>query len=207
MIFINLLPSESRVKEAKKLNLPYRQMGVLVFIIFLVLALYNLFLFVRVRGEYRKLVRQWQSMAERSNEAEALEKDLGAAILSEVDFYDSFVDPTLEAARVLNAVGALLPGTAWLSELKLQRRKKEVELILIGSSRSGLRGSLLIEIQNFVNELKGKIDPFIGPVTQMNPDVKKQIKVALTTSSKKGEAGWEITEFTATFKTEGFDLS
>ena len=135
MILINLLPSELRVKETKKLNLPYRQIGLVIFMIFLVTALYNLFLFVRVRGEYRKLDREWQAMAERSNEAEALEKDLGAAILSEVDFYDSFVDPTLEAARVLNGVSDLLPRSAWLSELKLHRQKKELELILTGSSR------------------------------------------------------------------------
>ena len=205
MILINLLPSELRVKETKKLNLPYRQIGLVIFMIFLVTALYNLFLFVRVRGEYRKLDREWQAMAERSNEAEALEKDLGAAILSEVDFYDSFVDPTLESARVLNVVSDLLPRSAWLSELKLHRQKKELELILTGSSRSGLRGSRLIEIQNFVNELKNKIEPFLGPLTQTDPNVKKQIKVALTTSSKKGEAGRETTEFTASFKTEGFD--
>ncbi len=206
MIFINLLPQELRVKETKKINIPYRPITIGIFSIFLVCALYNLFLFIRVREEYRGFSKQWKGLEQKSNEADVLERELGATIVTEVDFYDGFVDPPLETAKILNLVSDLIPDGAWLTQLNFRRNNKDMELILNGLSKAAGKGSKLIEIQNFANGLKDKMEESLGPASQANPAVRKKIKVAVTTSSQKGDSEKaESILFTVTFKTEKFD--
>lgn len=206
MILINLLPHELRIKETKKIHVPYRQIAVVIFSVFLLIALYNLFVYVRVREEYRRLDKQWKGLAERNAEAEAMEKELGAAILAEINFYDEFVDPTLEAARVLNLISDFVPNSIWFNQLEFERDKKAIQLTLNGFSSSSGKESNLVEIQKFTNDLKDQMEKFIDPMSSLNPNVKKHnIKVSVTTSSQKsGAEKGEVVQFTANFKSEGF---
>ncbi|MBI4358769.1 MAG: hypothetical protein HY584_05655 [Candidatus Omnitrophica bacterium] len=205
MIFINLLPAELRIKEKRKLRIPYRPIGAGVFFIFVVFAIYHLFLYVRIREEHRTLTQQWNAIQSKSVQADLLEQELGVTIFAEVDFYDDFVDPPLETARVLNLISTLIPNGAWLTEVKFARNKKELELFLNGFSESGGKSSRLIEIQQFANAIKDQVEAHLGPLTQANPNVKKTVKTMVTTSSQNrdGEKG-EITQFNATIRTEGF---
>ena len=206
MILINLLPQELRIKETKKLNIPYRSIAVVIFSIFLLLALYNLFLFIRIREEHRKLSKQWKTLEQRSGEADLLAKELGATIVTEVDFYDALVDPPLETARILNFVGDLIPDGAWLTQLDFQRSNKDMQLVLNGFSKSTGKASRLIDIQNFANAMKDKMEQLLGPASQANPDIKKKIRVAVATSSQKSDAEKaETIQFTTTFKTDKFE--
>ena len=136
MIFVNLLPQELRIKETKKLNIPYRAIALVVFSFFFVVALYNLVVYVRVREQYRAFQRQWNAMAERSGQADQLEQELGAGILAEVDFYDAFVSPELETARVMNQMSELLPGGIWLTQMRFVRKRKDIQLTLDGVSET-----------------------------------------------------------------------
>lgn len=205
MILVNLLPQQLRLKETRRINIPYKPIVAGIFLIFLIFALYNLFLYVRVREEHRGLQRQWSSLAEQSAKADLLERELGVTILAEVEFYDALVDPNLEAAKVLNLISDLIPKSVWLTQLKFVRAQKEMQLVLNGLSESTGKSSKLIEIQNFANKLKDEMEKVIGPVSAVGPGVNKQIKVAVTTSSQKGEVGKaEVTQFAATFETDGF---
>lgn len=206
MILINLLPQELRIKEIKRINIPYRPIAFVIFLIFLLLSLYNLFLFIRVRERHRNFSKQWKALEPRSNEADLLERELGATIVTEVDFYDGLVDPPLETARILNLVSDLIPESAWLTQLEFKRDNKDMQLILNGLARTSGKASKLIEIQNFANGLKDKMEESLGPASQASPNVKKKIKVTVTTSSQKADAEKaETILFTAAFKTDKFD--
>ena len=206
MLFVNLLPQELRRKEIRKLNIPYRPIAIGFFSLFLVFATYNLFLFIRIREEWRSLQKQWSGLADRSAQADQLERELGTSILKEVDFYDSFVDPSLPTSKVLNLVSDLIPLRVWLTRLKLIRKQKEFQLVLDGLSESaGAGGSRLVEIQNFANKLKDQMEQSLGPSSLLNPNAKKSVRAAVTTSSQRGDGSQtETTRFTATFETEGF---
>ena len=206
MILINLLPRELRHQEARKINIPYRLIAFGVFLVFLGLALYSLFLYVRIREEYRAYDQRWKALAQKSGEADNLERELGAFLVAEIDFYDAFIDPPLETARVLNSVSDLIPKSAWLNQFKFERNQKEIQLVLNGLTESTGKGGLrLIEIQNFANGLKNEMEQHVGPGSQANPNVKRPVRVTVTTSSQKSDAEKrEITQFLATFYTEGF---
>jgi len=87
------------------------------------------------------------------------------------------------------------------------KRKEEMWVMYIagGGSAFGGKSSKLIEIQQFTNALKDQMEQHIGPVTQVNPSLKKHITTAVTTSSQKGDGEKaEITQFNATIRTENF---
>ncbi|MBI4394777.1 MAG: hypothetical protein HY583_01125 [Candidatus Omnitrophica bacterium] len=205
MILINLNPQKI-AKETKKIRVPYRLIAFFVFVIFLSLSLYNLFAYIRLREGYRSYDKQWKAIAQKSAEADNLERELGASIISEVDFYDAFIDPSLETAKILNLASDLLPRSVWLNQLEFERNKKEMQLILSGlAEASGAGGLRLIEIQNFINSLKDQMEQLTSPVSQANPNSKKPIVATVVTSSQKSEANKsESIQFTATFRTEGF---
>lgn len=201
MILVNLLPQELRLRETKKIHVPYRTIAIGVFSLFILAALYHLFLYVRIREEHRSLKVKWETLAERSAQADRLEAELGATILAEVDFYDRLVDPPLETARVLNLVSDLIPRGAWLTQLKFERNEKHIQLILDGFSESQGKASKLIEIQDFVNGLKNQMEQTLNPLFQARPQMKKQFDAAVTTSSQKGDSlKGETIQFTATFE-------
>ena len=135
-----------------------------------------------------------------------MEKELGTAVLAEVDFYDAFVDPPLQTARVMNLVSDFIPAGAWLNQLKFVRNKKEIQLTLMGLSESVGKSSKLIEIQNFANKLKDQMEQLLEPLSPVDAGVKKHLKVAVTTSSQKADSvKGELTQFTVTFQTEKFE--
>lgn len=206
MILINLLPEDLRIKEVRKIAIPYREIAVGVFALFLIATLFNLFVYVRVRGEFRSLDKQWKELAPGNTEAESLEKELGATIVAEVDFYDQFVDPPLEAARVMNLMSDLIPASIWLDQMKFERKKRDIQLILMGFSESRGKSSTLVEIQKFANDLKARLEANIGPASNTNLNAKKHVKATVTTSSQTaGTDQSEVIQFTATLKSDGFD--
>ncbi len=193
MITINLLPEELRLKEVKQIHIPYQKIAFGVFLIVFVLTVYNLIVYLRVRSEYGALQKQWNQMAEKSLQADALESELGSSIIAEVDFYDSWVDPPLTTARILNLISDFIPKSVWLTEISFNRNKKNLDLVIIGLSQSGGGTSKLIDIQNFTNTLKSEMEKFTA---------KSRLKVAITTSSKKTSENTDLTQFTANFATE-----
>ena len=203
MIVINLLPQELRFKEVKHIHIPYQKIVFGIFFFVLVLSIYNLIVYVRVRSEYVALQKQWNQMAEKSAQADALESELGSSITTEVDFYDSLVDPLLTTSRILNSISDLMPKSVWLTGINFSRKKKDLDLAITGLSQSVGSTSKLIDIQNFANALKVEMEKFLGPVSQANPTVKSRLKVAVTTSSQKTSENIDTTQFTASFKTEG----
>lgn len=192
MITINLLPEELRLKEAKQIHIPYQKIAFGVFLIVFILTVYNLFVYIRVRSEYGSLQKQWNQMAEKSGQADALESELGSSINAEVDFYDSWVDPPLATARILNLISDFIPKSVWLTEINFVRNKKDLDLVVIGLSQSSGATSKLVDIQNFANTLKSEMEKIMA---------KGSLKVAITTSSKKTAENTDQTQFTANFST------
>ena len=69
------------------------------------------------------------------------------------------------------------------------------------------KSKLGLQEQGSFNSLKEQMEKFVEPASQWNPNLKKHIKVTVTTSSQKaGAQQAEIIQFTANFKTEDFDL-
>ncbi|GEM_PF-2822292 len=202
MITINLLPEELRSKEVQQIHVPYQKIAFGIFSIVFLLTIYNLIVYVRVRSEYRTLQKQWTQMADKSAQADALEKELGSSITSEVDFYDTLVDPPLETAKIMNLISDLIPTSVWLDQINFSRKKKDLDLTIVGFSQSSGATSKLVEIQNFVNALKIEMEKYFAPTSQINPASKNHLKVSVTTSSKKTAEHTEIIQFTANFKTE-----
>ncbi len=204
MILINLLPQEMRLKESKYIRIPYIKIAIGIFLLVFVLTIYNLIVYVRIRGEYGTLQKQWNRLAEKSAQANALENELGSSITTEVDFYDSLVDPTLSTARILNIISDLIPKSVWLTELNFSRKKKDLDLTLVGMSNSLGETSKLVDIQNFINSLKAEMEKFISPPMQTNQAVKGNLKASVTTSSTKSE-NMDVTQFNASLKSESVE--
>ena len=206
MILINLLPQELRRKEVKKTKVPYRLIAFSVFFVFLIISIYNLYLYVQIREKYGGLQKEWHSLEKQNAEADNLQTQLGSSILAEVDFYDTLIDPPLETAQVLNLVSDLMPSSVWFTEFKFERKGKEIHLVLNGLSENIKQDSKLVEIQSFANKLKDEMEKFLFPKTPSWPGFgQPKIKVAVTTTSRKAESEQtEITQFTATLQTDGF---
>lgn len=202
MILINLLPEELRFKDVKSIHIPYQKIAAAIFFIVLTLSIYNLIVYVRVRSEYADLQKQWNQLADKSAQADALENELGSSIMAEVDFYDDFVEPPLATARILNMISDLIPKSAWLNAINFNRREKELDLTVNGLSQSVAASSKLIEIQNFANLLKVEMEKFLGSDSAtVNRAANSHLKVAVTTSSKISDKV-DVTQFTASFKRE-----
>jgi hypothetical protein len=211
-------------------DLPYKY--VLVFVCFAVIAVsvYNLFVFLRLRGELRDLKTKWAPLAQGSMQADMLERELNVAMAAEFDFYKTHVEPSFETAEVMNLVSDLLPEGLWLAQFQFVRNHKEIQLILNGLSESKGKDSKLVEIQNFANALKDRLEKILFPETDAEvtkPFVESKLNLPLgmpipvlyaqksmkidatvTTSSEKSAApGQEpLIQFVATFKTEGFGV-
>lgn len=193
MIAINLLPEELRLKEARQIHIPYQKIAIGVFLIIFILTIYHLVIYARVRGEFGALKKQWNQIAEKSLQADALESELGSSIIAEVDFYDSLVDPPLSTAQILNLISDFLPKSVWLTEINFFRKKNELDLSIVGLSQSSGGTSKLIDIQNFANTLKSEMEKV---------DAKGHLIVAVTTSSKKTSENTDVTQFSTTIKSE-----
>ena len=207
MILINLLPRELRRQEVKAPKIPYRLVAFVIFFIFLLVSVYNLYRYIRIREKYRSYQQQWKQLEKQNAEADSLQKQLGSSVLAEIDFYNTLVDPPLETARVLNLISDLVPPAAWLTELRFERKGSELNLLLNGLSDDTRRDSKLVEIQNFANQVKGEMEKFLVPATSPGfasvGASSPKIKVAVTTTSRKAETQQaEVTQFTATFSTE-----
>lgn len=185
-------------------HIPYRPILFGVFLIFLVISLFNLFFYVRIHKEKRGLEQQWKGLEGPYNEALALDQELGSSVLSEIDFYGTFVDPPLETAQVMNLVSDFIPKSAWLSSLKVERKDKELQLLMIGFSEAPEAGSRLVEIQNFTNKIKDEMERLLGESASLAAG-KPVLTSAVTTASKaEDSAASALTEFTAVIQTEGF---
>jgi hypothetical protein len=209
MILINLLPQELRVSEKKQVDLPYKYVTFGVFLIVFGISIYHLLIFLQLRGELRELKKKWAPLAQSSMQADMLERELSSTIMAEFDFYGSFVKPPLETAQVMNLVSDLLPEGLWLVQFQFVRDKKEVQLILNGVSESKGKDPKLVEIQNFANALKDKLEAILSVNVKEDAFDQKQIKIeaTVTTSSEKSAADQEpIIQFVTTFKTEGFGI-
>ncbi len=205
MILINLLPAHLiPKKKTQTVSIPYRPILFGVFLIFLVISLFNLFFYVRIHKEKRQLGEQWKGLEGPYNEALALDQELGSSVLSEIDFYSTFVDPPLETAQVMNLASDFIPKSAWLSSLKVERKGKELQLLMIGFSDGSEAGSRLVEIQNFANKVKDEMERLLGEGAGAAA-AKPALTSAVTTASKaEDSAASALTEFTAVIQTEGF---
>lgn len=197
MILINLLPASLIPKETRKVNVPYRPILAGVFFIFLVISLYNLFFFIRINKEKRVLELQWKGLEQPYNEAMQLDRELGSSVLSEIDFYDTYVDPSLETAHLMNLVSDFIPKSVWLSSFKTERKGRGMQLIMIGFSESPQRDLRLVEIQNFADQIKDEMERLLTDSV---------LTSSVTTSSKDQDSGASaLTEFTAVIQTDGFE--
>lgn len=205
MILINLLPEELRVRRGPKVKVPYKLIGVILFLVFLVISLFNLYLNLRVRALHRVLEARWQKMEPSYVEALRLEAELGTSVLAEVDFYDTFVDPPLESAHILNLMSDLIPKSLVLEEVRFERQGKELQLTLQGISESQERDSQLVQIQDYANGLKKQMEAFLKLSSATQPAPTGALKADVTTSSRRATDTQEVrTEFTTVLGTEGF---
>lgn len=230
MILINLLPQELRVSEKKQVDLPYKYVFVSVFLIVIAVSVYQLLIFLNLRSELRELKKTWTPLAQGSMQADMLERELSTTIKAEFDFYDSHVRPSLETAQVMNLISDLLPEGVWLVQFQFVRDRKEIQLILNGLSESKGKESKLVEIQNFANTLRDRLEEAIFP--EIKPDAVKlpletkpailsnlpmpafyvhkgkkiELTVTTTSNEKPSETGKRepLIQFVATFKTDGF---
>jgi hypothetical protein len=206
MIAINLLPKELRVRETRKFKVPIKLITIGAFAAFLILSLYNLFLYVHVREENRELKAQWKTLVGPSSEADRLERELGAQVVAEVDFYDTFIDPSLSLAHILNLISDLIPKNLTLSLIELSRKGRELKLNMNGISDSPKRDSTLVEIQNYANGLKDQLEEYMKPGTEgIGPRKPPEIKVQVETKSKhKVSTQQVITEFSVVLQSKGY---
>jgi hypothetical protein len=207
MILVNLLPKEYRVSDKPKYSVSFRWGALAMFLCFLAVSLFNLYEYVGLRNESRSLQAQWQKIEGPSREADQLQFELGASVLSEIKFYDTFLDPPFEMALMLNLISDLIPRSLTLQNLKLSRHGHEFEVIMNGISETWSEKSKLVEIQNFANGLKDQLEEFLRPTGNdlIPAGSAKKVEAEVTTTSKDGALkGMVVTDFRATVSTGGF---
>jgi hypothetical protein len=110
-------------------------------------------------------------------------------------------------AKVMNLLVDELPVSIWLNNLSVERKQNRFVLLTEGFSESVSSEAKLVEIQNFVTKIKDEIEPLLkgtGSAKEQQPAaVKKDIlKVSVTTSSKQDSGRANVTQFSASIKTE-----
>lgn len=208
MILINLLPKEQRVREVKRIHIPILPIALVLFFIFVVSAFYQLVIFSRIGIQRRKLDVEWNQLKPQNSEAEQLQRELGASVAAEVHFFNQFIDPQLEMARVLNSVSDRIPNSITLASFKCERKQDHFRLILSGISEAASQDSSLVEIQNFVTNLKEQFAAALASQPASKKDEQAPVKVPInasitTTTKSEGLGRGLVTQFTATIQTEG----
>jgi len=205
MILINLLPQEYRILEKPKSKITYQHIFVAAFALFLLFSVYHLFLYLQIHQENRSLNAQWESLKVSNAQADQLITELGSSILAEVDFYDAFVDPSLQAARILNLVSDLIPKNLFLTEVKFLRKGHEFQVFLLGVSETPRAGTTLVEIQNYANGIKKQLEEVINRDRMGIRVQKRSLRTEVTTANRQQVEGENpSTQFKITLKSEGF---
>ncbi len=208
MIEINLLPLEHRsVKTYHQYHKPALAAAIIIFLFFVLIALNNLFQSTQLSGQNKALVTQWKKIEGLSREADQLQMALGSSTLSEIQFYDAFIAPPFETAFLLNLASDLLPDDTTLKEFEIERKGLELKMTLGGYSDTHSKGSKLIEIQNYGNEIKKQIEKLMAPKQGelIPPGGNRTLNVEVTTNSKEEEGTKTLTtEFTMILTSLGF---
>ena len=189
-------------------RIPVIPIALVLFFFFLVYTLYNLVVFSRVGVMRRHLETEWGKLKPASAEAERLHRELGASVTAEINFYDNFIDPPLEMARILNLVSDSISSSISLSSFKCERKQNQFRLILAGVSESVSQDTSLVEIQNFVTNVKDQMNSFLTPApADKKLGTQPLLKASVTTTSKPPVDLSRIssTHFTATIQAEGFN--
>ena len=183
MITINLLPEEFRAKKKVTHEIPvlkYFFIGGAIFIL-LTLVFFVDFLMVsaklgRLNGHWKKIQPQYQTLTQLQSEVEG-------PLKQEKDFMVSSVATLRPLVYILQWCSEFLPDTAWLTEMKMERKTDGDNFLLRGLALSSKQSSSIESIQNYLHQLKEKMP---------------EANLSLTTTRQTLE-GADVTEFIANF--------
>ena len=186
MILINLLPPEFRRETLGRGALLGQRkivMGGVLLLSLLTALFYVQYLIALMARD--SLKREWLSMQQEVHRVDQVRSQLEMGSRAERGFLDHYVISSFKTTSILQAVSEFLPGTIWLTEMRIARKPRENMFLLKGVSLPSQGSSSVQEIEKYLGALKGAFPP--------------QTDLVLTTSRQYKE-NLELTLFTAVFK-------
>ena len=183
MIAINLLPDEFRAVERKTLKLPFLKYAVIGGVIFSLITagLYVDFLAASIK--LGRIQKEWEKIQPQFQVLNQLRGEVEGTLKQEKDFMQTFVTSQRSLTRLIMWVSELLPETAWLVEIQMERAGEGDHFLVKGLSLPTKEKSSIEQIEIFLQRMKEKL-----------PDA----KLSLTTTRQTLE-GVELTQFVANF--------
>lgn len=184
MILINLLPEELRIKEKAKHDIPILKVAAAVGVVLGLLTVFFYFDFLSSQSKLKKLEQEWVTLQPQSMRLNQLEQEVETVLKPENLFLNRFVTADKPLTSILSWVSELLPDTAWLLEIRLDREGEGARLFVKGVALPSKEKSSIEQIETYLHQMKEKI-PEAG--------------LSLTTTRLEIE-NTEVTQFIANFE-------
>ncbi len=185
MIQINLLPEELRGREKKTVKVPGLKIGLGAGIFILALTFFFYMDLIIARHKLKKLETEWFANQPKSQELNQLQQEVETVLKPEKKFLEEFVVTQTPLTHKLRWISEFLPETAWLLEVKLERKAEEKEdLFIKGLSLPSKEKSSIAQIETYLHDLKAKMP---------------EANLSLTTTRQNLE-GIDLTQFVANFQ-------
>ena len=183
MITINLLPEELRVAPKKKIEIPALKIVVTSAVLFVLLTLIFYVDFLMVSAKWSKLQKKWKTVEPQFKLLNELQKEVEGDLKQEKEFMEKYVVAPRPFTHIAKWSSELLPDSAWLTELKMERAEEGGNILVKGLTLPSKAKSSIEVIEDYLNALKAKM-----------PDASLSLTTARQTVEKV-----ELTEFIANF--------
>ena len=185
MITINLLPEELRTHEKKIGKIPGLEIGLGLGALFLIVTAFFYVDLIGSKHKLKKLETEWAAIQPHYQRLNQLQQEVETVLKPEKAFLEQFVTTQTPLTHRLTWVSEFLPGTAWLTEIKLEHKAEEGESFFIkGLALPSKEKSSIAQIETYLNDLKKKM---------------ADANLSLTTTRQKLE-GVDLTQFVANFQ-------
>lgn len=184
MITINLLPEELRAGGKKMARIPALKIGLGAGILVLVLTFVGYIDLIGSKNRLKKLENEWFSIQPQSQALGQLQQEVETVLKPEKAFWEQFVTARTPLTHKLTWVSEFLPPTAWLLEIKMERKGNSENFFVKGLALPAKTKSSIAQIETYLHDLKDKM-----------PDA----NLSLTTTRQKFEET-ELTQFVANFQ-------
>lgn len=185
MILINLLPKEFDPVRPGLPPLAVRRVGAGVTVVFSALTLIFYFQYLYQLKIHAELRGRWASLEQTVRQVVQVRTELEGGVKNEKGFIEKYVVPNLKSTALLSVISELLPESAWLVELQLERAVKGNTLVLKGVALPSRRETSIQEIEKYLRGLRDKLPP--------GTDL-------LLTTSRQQKEKLDLMQFTAVFK-------
>lgn len=157
MIKINLLPLPLRRVKSKTPPVPYKPLGILAGVLFLLLTLFFYFDYLRARSTYATVSKEWKRLSPLMGQLKTLENKIEVEMRGEKEFLEKQVLNTQPITSFMIWASEFLPDKAWLTKFVATREGEGVRLTIQGVVFPSRTQTGIEQIETYLQKLKEKL--------------------------------------------------